>query len=144
MRLYVLDTDSLTLLLRGQPEICRRAAAHDPAELSVTIVTVEETLTGWYSQIRRAKKDDQVIRAYGALQEAVEFCGRVRILPFDREAVARFQTLRGAKRRAGTNDLRIAAITLAQSATLVTRNQQDFKGIPELKLENWLESSEEA
>jgi tRNA(fMet)-specific endonuclease VapC len=131
------------LLLRGQPEICRRVATGDPAELSVTIVTVEETLTGWYAQIRRAKKDEQVIRAYGALQEAVEFCGRAGILPFDGEALARFQALRAAKRRAGTNDLRIGAITLTHRGTLVTRNQQDFKGIPELNLENWSDSSEE-
>ncbi len=47
MTLYVLDTDSLTLLLHGQVEIGRRAAARDPAELAVTIVTVEETLIGW-------------------------------------------------------------------------------------------------
>jgi tRNA(fMet)-specific endonuclease VapC len=78
MSLYVLDTDCLTLLLRGHTEMGRRVVAHDPAELALTIVTVEETLTGWYSQIRKAKRDDQLVRAYAALQQAVEFCARVR------------------------------------------------------------------
>jgi predicted nucleic acid-binding protein len=34
-------------------------------------------------------------------------------------------------------DLRIAAIALAQSAILVTRNTQDFIDIENLNLENW-------
>ena len=48
MSVYVLDTDCLTLLLYGHPEMSRQAAVHDPAEMGLTIVTVEETLTGWY------------------------------------------------------------------------------------------------
>jgi hypothetical protein len=46
MSLYVLDTDCLTLLLHGHGTICEKAAAHDPSELAVAIVTVEEILTG--------------------------------------------------------------------------------------------------
>ncbi len=34
-------------------------------------------------------------------------------------------------------DLRIAAIALANNATLVTRNTQDFIEIENLTLENW-------
>jgi tRNA(fMet)-specific endonuclease VapC len=137
MSLFVLDTDCLTLLLHGQTEICKQAAAHDPADLAVTIVTVEETLTGWYSQIRRAKKDDQLIRAYAALQQAVEFSGRIRILPFDGAAILRFHELRSAKPRVGTNDLRIAAVVLVHGAVLVSRNLRHFKGIPGLQIQDW-------
>ena len=137
MSLYVLDTDCLTLLLRGQTAISRRAAVHDPAELALTIVTVEETLTGRYTQLRRAKKDEQLIRAYAALQQAVEFTARVRILPFDETALERFQDLRSSNRRVGTNDLRIAAVVLVHAAILVTRNLRDFEGLPDLQLEDW-------
>jgi tRNA(fMet)-specific endonuclease VapC len=137
MSLYVFDTDCVTLLLYGHTEICQQAAARDPAEMALSIVTVEETLTGWYSQIRRAKKDDQLIRAYAALQQAVEFCARVRILPFDREAVRRFHELRVSKRRLATNDLKIAAVVLGHDAVLITRNVRDFKGVPGLRVEDW-------
>jgi tRNA(fMet)-specific endonuclease VapC len=137
MSLYVLDTDCLTLLLHGHTEICQQAATHDPADLAITIVTVEETLTGWYSQIRRAKKDGQLIRAYAALQQAVEFTSRVRILPMNLEALTGYHELRSAKPRLGANDLRIAAIVLIHDAILVTRNMRDFKGILGLQLEDW-------
>jgi tRNA(fMet)-specific endonuclease VapC len=137
MSLHVLDTDCLTLLLHGHAEICRRAAAHDPAELALTIVTVEETLTGWYSQIRKAKSDEQLIRAYAALQQAVEFCARARILPVAKEAMLHFNDLRPRKLRLGSNDLRIASVVLAHDAVLVTRNLRDFKRVTGLHVTDW-------
>jgi len=48
---------------------------------------------------------------------------------------------RGSKQqriRVGTQDLKIAAITLAHGATLLTRNTRDFAQVPELNIENWL------
>jgi tRNA(fMet)-specific endonuclease VapC len=137
MSLHVLDTDTVTLLLRGHAGVASKAAVHDASELAVTIITVEEVLTGWYSQIRRAKKDDQLVRAYAALQEAVEFFGQVRLLPFDPEAIADFKVLRRLHRRTGTNDLRIAAIIRFHVGILVTCNQRDFKDISGLQLVDW-------
>ena len=134
---YTLDTDTTTLLLRGQPEVCARAAAVEADELSVTIITVEEILTGWYSQIRRAKNDEQALRAYASLQEAVEFLGRVRILPMDEEALEQFHAFRKGKYRVGSNDLRMAAIAKRNAVTLVTCNLSDFKSLPGVKVEDW-------
>ena len=37
----------------------------------------------------------------------------------------------------GRADLLIAAITLANRATLVTRNLKDFRQVPGLQIENW-------
>jgi hypothetical protein len=47
-------------------------------------------------------------------------------LPFDEAAAAIFDQLRTQKLRLGTNDLAIAAITLAVRGILVTRNTIDF------------------
>ena len=56
MSLFVLDTDMLTLLEEGQPVVAKKIASVPPSELAVTVATVEEKLTGWYTLIRRAKK----------------------------------------------------------------------------------------
>jgi tRNA(fMet)-specific endonuclease VapC len=137
MDLWVLDTDSLTLLYRGHESVCRRARAHAKNELAVTIVTVEEVLTGWYAQIRRATDDDQLCGAYRALQDALEFISQVRVLPFDLKAAQRYRELGALKPRTGTNDLRIAAIVLENDGILVTRNSRDFGDISGLRLEDW-------
>jgi len=39
-------------------------------------------------------------------------------------------------------DLKIAAIVLAQNATLLTRNLSDFRKVPRLKVEDWTLPSE--
>jgi tRNA(fMet)-specific endonuclease VapC len=59
------------------------------------------------------------------------------VIGFDEAAQIVFKNLRAQKLRLGTQNLRIAAITLSQGATLITRNQQDFGLIPMLKIEDW-------
>jgi len=137
MSLYVLDTDTLVLWLHGHASVCDRLAAADRDELAITIITVDEILRGWYTQIRRAKDDSRLARAYHSLQQAVEFTSAVRILPFDLPSIQRFRQLRVAHRRIGTNDLRIAAIALQAGGVLITRNTSDFADIEGLNLENW-------
>jgi tRNA(fMet)-specific endonuclease VapC len=133
----VLDTDALTLWLRGQETIAARVAATPPLQLAVTIITVEEVLGGWYTQIRQARDDQQLARAYQALHEAIEFSRSIRILPFDLPGIRHYRQLRTQHRRIGTNDLRIAAIVLEQQGILVTRNTTDFVDITGLQLDDW-------
>jgi tRNA(fMet)-specific endonuclease VapC len=52
---YILDTDILTLYQEGQPQVCQNVAAHSSEELAISIITVEEQLSGWFSMIRRPK-----------------------------------------------------------------------------------------
>lgn len=137
MSLWVLDTDMLTLWLRGQETVAGRVAATLPQPLAVTIITVEEILGGWYTQIRQARDDQQLARAYQALQQAVEFIRDIQIMPFDLPAIRRYRQLRTHHRRIGTNDLRIAAIVLEQQGILVTRHTTDFVDITGLQLDDW-------
>jgi tRNA(fMet)-specific endonuclease VapC len=137
MSLWGLDTDTLTSWLRGQETIAARIASTPPQQLAVTIVTVEEILGGWYTQSRRARDDQRLARAYQALQQTVEFARGIQVLPFDLPAIRRYRQLRTHHRRIGTNDLRIAAVVLEHQGILVTRNTADFRGIPNLQLENW-------
>jgi len=61
------------------------------------------------------------------------------MLPWDSEAATHFTRLRRQGIRIGTMDLKIASITLAHDATLLTRNLSDFSQVPELRVENWLD-----
>jgi len=61
----------------------------------------------------------------------------ITIIDFDEQAQTVFRALRAQRMRIGRLDLRIAAIALSREATLVTRNRQDFVGIPALNIEDW-------
>ena len=59
------------------------------------------------------------------------------MLDFTNEAAAVFRQLVRARLGVGTMDLKIAAITLTNDATLLTRNVSDFGRIPGLRFEDW-------
>jgi tRNA(fMet)-specific endonuclease VapC len=73
MTLYVLDTDIVTLYRRGHEAVMRHALMHTPEELAITIITVEEQLSGWYALLRRVKTSADLTRVYDRLVETVMF-----------------------------------------------------------------------
>jgi tRNA(fMet)-specific endonuclease VapC len=137
MSLYILDTDTLSLYQREHPAVVRNLEAHPPDEVAVTIISVEEQISGWYTLIRRSKTDTQLALAYQRLTVTVKFLADLQILPFTEAAISRFHQLRAMKLRVGTMDLRIAAIALEHGGTVVTRNLSDFERIPGLACEDW-------
>ena len=137
MRLFLLDTDILSLFRSRHPRVCERAAAHHRKELATSVITVEEQLSGWYSVLRQAKQDDQLVAAYQGLTRTVGFMARLQIISFSVEAAARFSAFRNARLKIKTMDLRIACIALEVGAKLVTRNRVDFEVVPGLELEDW-------
>ena len=72
MSLFVLDTDVLTLLQKGHPDVCRQAFARPLSELAITVISVEERLTGWYTQLRRSKRREILARLYQDLTDCVQ------------------------------------------------------------------------
>jgi tRNA(fMet)-specific endonuclease VapC len=87
--------------------------------------------------VRRARKPDEIARAYLRLTNGIGFVGRLPLLSYTEPAVMQFQRLRGLKLNIGAMDLRIAAIVLENAATLVTRNQRDFRRVPGLTIQDW-------
>jgi len=59
------------------------------------------------------------------------------VLDFTQAAFDQFSALRQQRIQVGSQDLRIAAITLANAATLVMRNTRDFAQVPGLVIEDW-------
>ena len=64
MSLYVLDTDIVSLFQHNHPAVCAAAQSHSPTELAITVLTVEEQLSGWYKELRRARKPTEIGRAH--------------------------------------------------------------------------------
>ena len=98
---------------------------------------MEEQLRGRLLQIRNAADAASLTASYRRLREAVRELSAYVILPYDEAAHGHFTQLKSLKIRVGTQDLRIAAIALAQDCALVTRNTQDFQDIPRLTLADW-------
>jgi tRNA(fMet)-specific endonuclease VapC len=140
--MYVLDTDMLTLVQENHPVAGRRFLEHAPEEVAITVLSVEEQLSGWYTQIRKAKSAERLAWAYGRLTNNVRFLSRLRILTYDLPAIQRFEDLRKLKLKIGRMDLRIAVIVLEHKSILVTRNARDFKKFPGLVIEDWSQERE--
>jgi tRNA(fMet)-specific endonuclease VapC len=137
MSLFVLDTDTLTLYYRGDATVVRRVDARHPTELAISIMTIDEQLSGWYTLTRQARQPDQMARAYTQLGEAVVRLARWRILPYTESAIAHVAQLKVLRLNVRLMDLRIAAIALEHGAAVVTRNQRDFGRVPGLHVEDW-------
>lgn len=138
--IYLLDTDHISLLHRGGSESDRirvHLAGVPPEQVALSIISYEEQMRGWLAEIARARSVVQQKPRYAELQQMLELYCATPLLPFEDEAIAVFQSLWLQRLRIGTMDLKIAAIALANDATLITRNLSDFNKIPDLRLEDW-------
>lgn len=107
---------------------------------AIAIVTAEEQLRGRLSTISKASDRGGKISlplAYENLRLTIESLQEFEQIDFDLQAEAIFHQLREQKVRIGTQDLRIAAIVLANQAILLTRNDRDFSQVPNLVTEDW-------
>jgi tRNA(fMet)-specific endonuclease VapC len=137
---YLLDTDMMTLLERdgsGAHHLRARLAMVPLGELATTVVSYEEQTRGWLALMARARSEEDRIAAYARLKRHLEIYCKVQVVDYDDRASAELALLRQARVRGGTNDLRIAAIALANDATLLTRNTSDFDRVPALRVEDW-------
>jgi tRNA(fMet)-specific endonuclease VapC len=105
--------------------------------VAITIVTAEEHLRGRLAQVNKAATGGARSIAYAYLHKAITDLAKLNILDYDAAADTLYQTLKQRRLRLGSQDLRIAAITLANQGLLVTRNRSDFGQISGLTLEDW-------
>lgn len=111
--------------------------AIDPAEIAVTIISYEEQVRGRLARVQAARNLVEEVERYAKLQETLTYFMQITVLPFAAVAAIQFRYLQQQRLRVGTQDLRIAAIALANNCTVVTRNRHDFERIPELRIEDW-------
>jgi tRNA(fMet)-specific endonuclease VapC len=140
----LLDTDHLTILAFPEGEqharlAARMAASSDPV-FATTIVNVEEQLRGWLAKINRQRTPRQQIAPYERLRMLLDFLRLFPLITIDERAAAEFERLRKAKVRIGSADLKIACIALVHNVLLLSANLRDFRQVPDLQVENWLEA----
>jgi tRNA(fMet)-specific endonuclease VapC len=137
MTLWILDTDHVSLFQSGHPLVTQRVQSIDPNALAVTIVTVEEQMYGRLNRIRRAKSPEDLSLAYVNLNRTLAYFQTIDVVDFDKAAADCYREIIAQKLRVGTQDLKIAAITLSRQAIVVTRNNRDFSKVPDLQIEDW-------
>ena len=129
--MWILDTDTLTLFQNRNPRIVQRLNQINFEQVAVTTVTVEEQMRGWLDAIRQSSEPQRLVWGYLGLRRGIEFFNTIRILDFDQNVSESYKELKQAKIRVGTQDLRIAAITISNDATLL--NFSALKGLRFLK-----------
>lgn len=135
--MFVLDTDILTLFLMGHQRV-RERTTQVTEEVSLTVITRIEILQGRFASTLKAEDGEKLLLAQRRLADSEQDLESFLILPIDVPAASEFDRLRRNKKlKIRRGDLLIAAITLANRATLVTRNEKDFRRVPGLRIENW-------
>jgi len=134
----ILDTDVFTLLTDNHPRVAGRFRQCEDTVV-LTIVTRIEALEGRFAFVKKARDGEQLLIAQEWLERTERNLAPFLWLSFDAAAANEFDRFLQNKKlkKIGRADLLIAAIALAQRATLATRNLRDFRQIPGLRLDNW-------
>jgi tRNA(fMet)-specific endonuclease VapC len=139
--MLILDTDHLVEYQRGtSPGAQRLKQRLDEANeaYGITIISVEEVMRGWLAAIRRTADPFRQINAYAKLRQLFRSFATWDVYDWTTASAAEFAALKEAKTRVGTMDLKIASIALAQGATLLSRNLNDFQKVAKLRVADWL------
>ncbi|NJN13689.1 MAG: type II toxin-antitoxin system VapC family toxin [Richelia sp. RM1_1_1] len=139
--MYLLDTDTLTHLYAGNTNVIASLNAVEDSEVGITIITKAEMLRGRIEYLIKAENKESLLKAQELLFRTEELLAELLIIPISQKAADEFERLRAVSklRKIGRADLLIASISLANKATLVTRNIRHFKQIPGLRVVNWVD-----
>jgi tRNA(fMet)-specific endonuclease VapC len=132
-RVYLIDTSILSdLVRRPQGRVAERIADLGEDRIITSIVVACELRYG------AAKRDSKKLtRQVEAVLSAIA------VLPLEPGVDRQYASIRAALEKEGTpigaNDLLIAAHARTLRAVCVTANVAEFKRVPDLKAENWLD-----
>jgi tRNA(fMet)-specific endonuclease VapC len=139
--MHLLDTDTLTHLHAGQPNVVERLRAVDDPDVGITIITKVEVLRGRIDYLLKAETGVELLKAQELLFRTEELLNQLLVVPISQAASEQFDRLRATPklRKIGRADLLIASIALANRATLVTRNLRHFRQVSGIRVVNWVD-----
>lgn len=127
---YMLDTNTVSHILRSDPAVTSRLLAVQMSSLCISAITESELLFG-IAKRPEATRLERAVR---------EFLRRVNVLPWDSTVTELYGTLRASMvakgQILGALDMLIAAHAVAASATLVTSDQA-FQMMDKLATLDW-------
>ncbi|MCB1052230.1 MAG: type II toxin-antitoxin system VapC family toxin [Acidobacteria bacterium] len=130
MSLYLLDTNTVSLLIRGNANMAKRIQSIPMAQLSISSITMGELYFG----LAKRPQAEQLQRA------VMEFLKRVTVFAWDELAAKVYGSLRAELQKTGKVlaplDMLIAAHAKALNAILVS-NDQAFNQVAQLQVEDW-------
>ena len=131
---YLLDTDICVFLARRKaPGVLARFRDLRPGDVGMSVITHLEMVHGAWKSLRREEN-------LGRIEELESL---IPVLPLDASAGLHYGQVRAELERKGSPigayDLLIAAHALSLGLTLVTNNVREFRRIPQLRVENWVE-----
>jgi tRNA(fMet)-specific endonuclease VapC len=141
--MILIDTDHLSVLSnrRSSPHanLVQRMTSSPDQEFAIPIICVEEQCRGWLALVNRARSIHDQVEPYQRLERLIDFLSDWQMVPFDVAAADQFEKLRKQRLRIGTQDLKIAATAIVNAALLLTANLRDFRHVPGLHADNWLQ-----
>lgn len=130
MKLYMLDTNTVSHLLREHPVVTKRIVAVPMASLCISAITEGELLFG-LAKRPTAKRLHVAVR---------QFLRRVDVLPWNSSTAEHYGIVRADMEKRGrilaSLDLLIASHALSVNAALVT-NDKAFSQMADLQIEDW-------
>lgn len=129
---YMLDTNTASYIIKGEPAVIRERLRNVPmANVCVSAITEAELLRG-VAKKPEAKHLPVVVK---------EFLLRVEILPWDSDAADAYAQLRTAceneGKPLGNMDMLIAAHSVAVGAVLITNDKAFYNVEHHLMLDDW-------
>jgi tRNA(fMet)-specific endonuclease VapC len=131
---YLLDTNiCIYIANRKPPGVLTRLQGLKAGDVGMSVITYLELVYGaWKSQRRDAN-----------LQRIQELERHIPVLPLDTKVGRHYGQLRTELQKKGAPigayDLLIAAHALSLELTLITNNSREFRRVPHLMVENWVE-----
>jgi len=140
--MILLDTDHFSVVVDTRhvrhPQLISRLSGTDDV-VAVSVIAAEEQLRAWLAQIHRSRGVHEQVAPYERLIRLLDVLCDWEILRWSIDAADEFARLRKARIRIGTQDLKIAALTVVNRALLLSANRRDFDQVPGLDVEDWID-----
>ena len=129
--MYLLDSDTVIFLLRGDPKVTKNLEAHAGDPKAISVITYGELLFG-------AKRSARPLANMARVRSVAELLPVIGVSPPVMETFASLKAeLEQRGRKVDDFDLIIASTAIQLDYALVTNNTRHFRDIPGLRIDNW-------